>query len=260
MPPRPIWKGAISFGLVSIPVKTYGAVSEHKTGLRLMCPRDKSPLSFRRICPKENREVPWEEVIRGYEVQKGKYIPITPKELESLELQSGRTVEIFQFVDSERLDPVYYDSSYYLVPDEHGEKPYYLMLGALEANNKVGVGRVVMHEKEHLVGLRPYEGSILMSTLHFADEVRSPRDFPELKKPPEIDKEELELAGQLIKIMKKPFSFKEYRDTYQENLMKLVEAKMKGKEEVIELRVPEIKPTKNLMEALKASIKAQEKR
>lgn len=260
MPPRPTWKGAISFGLVSIPVKTYGAVSEHKTGLRLMCPRDKSPLTFKRVCPKENREVPWEEVIRGYEVQKGKYIPITPKELEGLELESGRMVEVFQFVDAEKIDPVYYDSSYYLVPDEHGEKPYHLMLGALEQNNKVAVGRVVMHEKEHLVALRPYENAILMTTLHYADEVRTTKDFPELTKPPDIDKEELELASQLIRIMKKPFSFKEYRDRYQESLMKLVEAKMKGKEEVVELRVPDIKPTKNLMEALKASIKAQEKR
>ena len=260
MPPRPIWKGAISFGLVSIPVKTYGAISEHKTGLRLMCPKDKVPLSFRRICPKENREIQWDEVVRGYEVQKGKYIIITPKELDALELQSGRLVEVFQFVDADRLDAVYFDNSYYLIPDENGEKPYYLMREALEQNNKVAVGRVVMHEKEHLIALRSYEGAILMTTLHYADEVRSPRDFPELKKPPEVEKEELELAGQLIKIMKKPFNFKEYRDRYQEALMKLVEAKMKGKEEVIELRVPEIKPTKNLMEALKASIKAQERR
>src|SRR6058998_2469448 len=222
--------------------------------------KGQEPAKFKRICPKEGREVPWEEVIKGYEVQKGKYIPITPKELESIELKSGRMVEVFQFVDAERVDAVYYDNSYYLVPDEHGEKPYYLMLGALEQNNKVAVGRVVMHEKEHLVALRPYDGAILMTTLHYTDEVRTPRDFPELKKPPEVEKEELELAGQLIKIMKKPFNFKEYRDRYQENLMKLVEAKMKGREEVIELRVPEIKPTKNLMEALKASIKAQEKR
>ncbi len=260
MPPRPIWKGAISFGLVSIPVKTYGAISEHKTGLRLMCPKDKTPLSFRRVCPKENREIPWDEVVRGYEVQKGKYIIVTPKELEALELQSGRLVEVFQFVDADKLDAVYFDNSYYLIPDEHGEKPYYLMREALEQNNKVAVGRVVMHEKEHLIALRSYEGAILMTTLHYADEVRTPRDFPELKKPPEVEKEELELAGQLIKIMKKPFNFKEYRDRYQEALMKLVEAKMKGKEEVVELRVPEIKPTKNLMEALKASIKAQERR
>ncbi len=260
MPARTIWKGAISFGLVSIPIKTYGAISEHKTGLRLMCPRDKSPLSFKRICPKENKEIPWEEVIRGYEVQKGKYVTITQKELEALELKSGRLVEVFQFVDAENLDPIYFDSSYYLIPDEHGEKPYYLMREALEQNNKVAVGRVVMHEKEHLVALRPYEGAILMTTLHYADEVRSTRDFPELKKPPEVEKEELELAGQLIKIMKKPFTFKEYRDRYQESLMKLVEAKMKGKEQVVELRVPEIKPTKNLMEALRASIKANEKR
>src|SRR5712692_10198741 len=226
LPPRAIWKGAISFGLVSIPVKTYGAISEHKTGLRLMCPRDKSPLTFKRICPKDGKEVPWQDVVRGFEVQKGKYVTITPKELEKLEIRSGRLVEIFQFVDSDKLDPIYFDSSYYLVPDENGEKPYFLMLEAL----------------------------------HYADEIRSPKDLPELKKAPEVEKEELELAGQLIKIMKKPFAFKEYRDTYQESLMKLVEAKMKGHEEVVELRVPEIKPTKNLMEALRASIKTHERR
>src|SRR2546426_22389 len=121
-------------------------------------------------------------------------------------------------------------------------------------------GRLVMHEKEHLVALRPYEGAILMETLHYADEIRSPKDLPDLKKAPAVEKDELELAGQLIKIMKKPFAFKEYRDTYQESLMKLVEAKMKGQEEVVELRVPEIKPTKNLMEALRASIKTHERR
>ena len=243
MPPRAIWKGAISFGLVSIPVKTYGAISEHKTGMRMMCPKCKSPLQFKRMCPKCLKEVAWNDVVKGFEVQKGKYVTITPKELEKLEFESGRLVEVFQFVDADKLDPIYFDTSYYLMPDERAEKPYFLM-----------------HEKEHLVALRPYEGAILMATLHYADEIRSPKEFPELKKGVEVDKEELELAEQLIRIMKKPFAFKEYKDRYHEALMKLVEAKMKGQEEVIEVRVPEIKPTKNLMEALKASIRAHEKR
>ena len=259
MPPRSIWKGAISFGLVSIPVKTYGAISEHKTGLRFLCPTCKSPLQFKRWCPVDKKEVPYDEIIRGYEVQKGKYVPVTPKDLEKLEIESGRLVEIFQFVDADKLDPIYFESSYYLMPDERAEKPYALMRGALEEYQKVAVGKVTMHEKEHLVALRPYEGSILMSTLHYADEIRSPSEFPEMKKGVEVDKEELELAGQLIRIMKKSFNFKEYKDRYHESLMKLIEAKMKGKEEVIEVRVPEIKPTKNLMEALKASIRAHEK-
>lgn len=259
MPPRTIWKGAISFGLVSIPVKTYGAISEHKTGLRMLCPRDNSPINFKRICAKEQKEVAWDEIVRGYEIEKGKYVPLTQKELEALEPKSGRLVEVFQFIDSNKLDPIYFENSYYLMPDERGEKPYYLMREALENNEKIAIGKVVMHEKEHLIALRPYEGALLMTTLHFADEIRTPKEFPEMKKAPEVDKEELELASQLMRIMKKPFSFKEYRDTYQENLMKLVDAKLKGKQ-VIELRAPEIKPTKNLMEALKASIKAQEKR
>ena len=259
MPPRAIWKGAISFGLVSIPVKTFGAISEHKTGLRMMCPKCKSPLQFKRMCPKCLKEVTWNDIVKGYEVQKGKYVTFSPKELEKLELESGRLVEIFQFIDEDKLDAIYFDTSYYLVPDEHGEKPYFLMREALEQYQKIALGRVVMHEKEHLVALRPYEGAMLMATLHYADEIRSTKDFPELKKPVDVEKEELELAGQLIRIMKKPFAYKEYKDRYHEALMKTVEAKMKGQEEVIEVRVPEIKPTKNLMEALKASIKAREK-
>ncbi|HLE64762.1 MAG TPA: Ku protein [Candidatus Bathyarchaeia archaeon] len=260
MPPRTIWKGAISFGLVSIPVKTYGAISEHKTGMRMLCPKCKSPLQFKRMCPKHMEEVPWNDIVKGFEVQKGKYVTITPKELEKLELESGRLVEVFQFVDADKVDPIYFDTSYYLMPDERAEKPYFLMHEALAQYGKIAIGRVVMHEKEHLVALRPYEGAILMATLHYADEIRSPKEFPELKKGVEVDKEELELAEQLIRIMKKPFAFKEYKDRYHEALMKLVEAKMKGQEEVIEVRVPEIKPTKNLMEALKASIRAHEKR
>ncbi len=260
MPARAIWKGAISFGLVSIPVKTYGAISEHKTGMRMMCPKCKSPLQYKRMCPKCLKEVAWDTILKGYEAQKGKYVTLTQRELERLELKNGRLIEIFQFVDIDKLDPIYFDSSYFLVPDEHGEKPYFLLRQALEEYDKIALGRVVMHEKEHLVALRPYEGAVLMETLHYADEIRTPRDFAELKAPVDVDKEELELAGQLIRILKKPFAYREYKDRYQEALGKLIEAKMKGEEELVEVRIPEIKPTKNLMETLKASIRAHDKR
>src|SRR2546427_8340589 len=151
LPPRAIWKGAISFGLVSIPVKTYGAISEHKTGLRLMCPRDKSPLTFKRICPKDGKEVPWQDVVRGFEIQKGKYVTVSQKDLEKLEIRSGRLVEIFQFVDADKLDPIYFDSSYYLVPDENGKKAYFLMLEALQQEASRAVGRVVTYAEENSV-------------------------------------------------------------------------------------------------------------
>ncbi len=257
--PRAIWSGAITFGLVSIPVKAFGAVSEHKVGLRLLCPKCKTPIQYKRICPKCKKEVPWQTMMRGYEVEKNKYVALSQKDLEQIEIESGKSVELFRFIDLDKLDPIYFDRPYYLVPDEDGKKPYFLLIEALESNNKVAIGRITMHEREHIVALRPYENSILMETLHYADEIRSPRDFPELRKPVEVSEEELELAAQLIRIMKKPFNFKEYKDRYHESLLELIEAKMEGKEEVFEAKVPEIKATKDLMEALKASIKVKSK-
>jgi DNA end-binding protein Ku len=257
--PRAIWSGAITFGLVSIPVKGFGAVSEHKVGLRLLCPRDKSPIQFKRVCSKDKKEVPWNSILRGYEVEKGKYVALTSKDLEKIEVQSGRSIEILRFIDLDKLDPIYFDKGYFLVPTEDSMKPYFLLMEALQSNSKVAIGRVIMHEREHLVALRPYGNSIMMETLHYADEIRDPSDFPELRKPVEISPEELELAGQLIRIMKKPFNLKEYKDRYQEALQALVEAKMKGKEELVEAKVPEIEVTKDLMEALKASIKVSAK-
>ena len=257
--PRAIWSGSITFGLVSIPVKGFGAVSEHKVGLRLLCPRDKSPIQFKRVCTKDKKEVPWSSILRGYEVEKGKYIALTNKDLETIEIKSGKAIEILRFVDLDKLDSIYFDKGYFLVPTEDSKKPYFLLLEALQANGKVAVGRVVMHEREHLVAIRPYGNSILMETMHYADEVRDPSDFEELRKPVEVSPEELELAGQLIRIMKKPFNLKEYKDRYHEALSELVEAKMKGKEELFEPKVPEIQATQDLMEALKASIKVSAK-
>jgi DNA end-binding protein Ku len=257
--PRAIWSGAITFGLVNIPVKGFGAVEEHKIGLRLLCPKCKSPIQFKRVCSKCKKEVPWKTIMRGYEVENGKYVALSNKDLEKIEIQSGKSIELLRFIDLNNLDPIYFDRPYFLVPVEESKKPYFLLMEALQSNNKIAVGRVVMHEREHLVALRPYENSIMMETMHYADEIRDPRDFPELRKPLDVSKEELELAGQLIRIMKKPFNLKEYKDRYHEALRLLVESKIKGKEEIIEPKVPEIEATKDLMEALKASIKVRAK-
>ena len=257
--PRAIWGGAITFGLVSIPVKVFGAVSEHKVSLRLLCPKCKSPIQYKRICPKCKKEVPWQSMMRGYEIEKDKYVALSQKDLERIEVESGKSVELFRFIDLDKLDPIYFDQSYFLVPTEDAKKPYFLLVEALQANNKVAVGRITMHEREHIVALRPYENSILMETLHFADEIRDPKDFPELRKPVDVSEEELELASELIRVMKKPFNFKEYKDRYHDALMKLIEAKMEGREEIVEAKVPEIKATQDLMEALKASIRVKAK-
>lgn len=173
--PRATWSGSITFGLVSIPVKGFGAVSEHKVGLRLLCPRDKSPIQFKRVCTKDKKEVPWSSILRGYEVEKGKYIALSNKDLEKIEIRSGKAIEILRFVDLDKLDSIYFDKGYFLVPTEDSKKPYFLLLEALQANGKVAVGRVVMHEREHLVAIRPYGNSILMETMHYGRSQRSER-------------------------------------------------------------------------------------
>lgn len=255
--PKASWSGAITFGLVTVPVKAFGAVSEHRVSLRMLCPKDKSPIKYKRICTKEKKEVPWNNIQRGYEVEKGKYVALTNKDLEKIEIKSGKSIEIMRFTDLDKLDPIHFDKGYFLVPTEESKKPYFLLMEALQANDKVAVGRVVMHEREHLVALRPYGNSILMETLHYADEINDPSDFAELRKPVEVSPEEIELAGELIRVMKKPFNLKEFKDSYQNALQQLVEAKMKGKEEIVETKVPEVETTKDLMEALKASIKVR---
>ena len=258
--PRATWSGAITFGLVNIPVKGFGAVSEHRVSLRMLCPRDKSPIKYKRICTKDKKEVPWNGILRGYEIEKGKYVPLSIKELEKIEIKSGKAIEILRFIDLEKLDPIYFDKGYFLVPNKDAEKPYFLLMEALQANSKVAIGRVVMHEREHLVAIRPYGNSLMMETLHYADEIRDPNDFEELRKPVDLSPEELELAGQLIRIMKKPFNLKEYKDRYHEALKELVEAKTQGKGAVFEPKVPEIETTKDLMQALRASIKVSAKK
>jgi DNA end-binding protein Ku len=257
--PRASWSGAITFGLVTIPVKAFSAVSEHRVSLRMLCPKDKSPIQFKRICTKEKKEIPWSSIQRGYEVEKGKYVALTNKDLEKIEIKSGKSIEIMRFIDLDKLDPIYFDKGYFLVPTEESKKPYFLLMEALQASDKVAVGRVVMHEREHLVALRPYGNSILMETLNYADEINDPNDFPELRKPVEVTTEEIELAGELIRVMKKPFNLKEYKDRYQNALQQLVEAKMKGREEIVEAKVPEVETTKDLMQALKASIRVRAK-
>lgn len=257
--PRASWSGAITFGLVTIPVKVFGAVSEHRVSLRMLCPKDKSPIQYKRMCTKEKKEVPWNSIQRGYEVEKGTYIALSNKDLEKIEIKSGKSIEIMRFTDLDKLDSIYFDKGYFLVPTEEAKKPYFLLMEALQANDKIAIGRVVMHEREHIVALRPYGNSILMETLHYADEINDPSDFPELRKPVEVSPEEIELAGELIRVMKKPFNLKEYKDTYQQSLQQLVEDKIKGKEELIEAKVPEVETTKDLMEALKASIKVSAK-
>ncbi|RLJ06731.1 MAG: Ku protein [Candidatus Aenigmatarchaeota archaeon] len=258
--PRAILKTNISFGLVNIPVKVYTATEERAIAFKLLCGKCKTPLKYKRWCEKCKREVPWEEVIRGYEIAKNKYIPISEEELATIKLETTHRIEIIKFVDLTDIDPIYMAKSYYLVPDKGAERAYSLFKEVLQLTGKVAIGRVVMRDKEHLVLIRPYKKGLVMTDLHYASEVRDINSLEELKKLVHLKEAEIKLAQALVaKLSGKSLKLEEFKDRYKEAVEKLVEEKAAGME--IKAEKPEkIKPTQDLLQALKASIEIKGKK
>ena len=258
--PRAIWKGTISFGLVSIPVKVYSATEPKEVQLHELCPDCCSPLQHKRWCPKCEKEIKWSEVKKGFKVSKDKWVVIEKKDLQKIKLPSTKTIEIKQFVDITQIDPIYFEKTYYVVPDEGGEKAYSLFVEALRLANRAAIGKVVMRNKEYVVCLRPYRKGLSMHLLYFVKEIRDINELPELKNLVVVRKEELELAKALIdKLTEKEFDISEFKDEYTEALKKLIKAKVKGEEFEIKER-SSAEEAKNLLEALKVSIQTVKKK
>ena len=258
--PRAIWSGSISFGLVNIPVKLYTATKSRGLKLQNLCGKCGTPIKHKRWCPKCEREVPWNEVVKGYKIAKGKYIVIKRSELERIKLKTTKTIEIVAFVDLASLDPILYQTTYYVVPEESGVKAYSLFVEALRLTGKAAIGRVVMKNKEYLVALRAYKKGIAMHVLHYLGEIRDIEELEELRGLVTISERELELARLLIEqLTKKELKLEEFKDRYTEALKKLIKAKAKGEEIKIEEK-GEVHEAKSLMEALKASLEAMKKK
>jgi DNA end-binding protein Ku len=253
---RAIWSGAISFGLVNIPVKLFSAVSKKTVRFHQIDSKSGARVRQQRVNP-EGEEVKYEDIVKGYEIGPERYVMIEPEELASLEPQKTRTIDIEAFVDLEQIDPIYYDHPYYLAPDKGAEKAYKLLVDAMDEASKVAVARVVIRSKESLVALRPREGVLAMETMLFADEVISPDSLDELTVDgSKTSKRELDMAKQLIDSLSADFEPEAYRDEYRERVLELIERKAAG--ETITIEAPEEEPTKvpDLMAALEASIAA----
>lgn len=252
---RAIWSGAISFGLVNIPIKLYAAVREHSIRLHMLTPDGECRLRRKLYCPETGEEYDFKEAARGYEIAPDQYVILREEERESVEPESGRTIDITDFVSLEQIDPVYYNRPYYLVPDEHGVKGYQLLLKAMTDEQKIGIGKFVMRNKEYLAALRPMGKVIGLDTMRFADEVVSAEEELELPSPTEVNKNELEMAKRLIEALAGDFEPGRYRDEYRERLQKLIEEKAEG-EEIVTQAPAEERPGKviNLMEALQKSL------
>ena len=253
---RAIWSGSISFGMVSIPVKLYGATESRDISFNLLHATCGTKLQQRRWCPTDEVDVAWNETARGYEYAKGQYVVLTEEDFDRLPLPSKHTIDLSAFVEEREIDPVFYERSYYLEPVERAQKPYALLLRALEEKKLSAVASITIRKKEQLCVLRPHEGAIMLETLYYPDEIREERgiDLNQVK----VSDRELEMAFSLIDILKRSFDPSEYKDHYREALAQLIEAKLEGKQVVTSPPTREDKVF-DLADALRRSVDAAKK-
>ncbi len=253
-----MWSGAISFGLVNVPVKLYSAVSRKTVRFNQLNAETGNRIAQKRVDPETGEEVGYDQIVKGYELTKDRYVVITPDELDALDPEKTRTVDIEDFVDLDEIDPVYYDHPYYLVPDKGATKAYGLLLGAMKQANKVAIARVVLRSKEQLVAIRPAGDVLMMETMLFHDEVvpaHDIEDLPESKELKATDRE-LKMAQQLIDSLSSEFDPTSYHDEYREKVLELIEMKASGQEIAVQPEAPEPAKVPDLMAALEASLAA----
>jgi len=257
---RSIWSGAISFGLVNVPIKLYSAVSKKTVRFHQLNGTTGNRIQQKRVDPETGDEVNYEDIVKGYELTRDRYVIITPEELETLDPEKTRSIDIEDFVDESEIDPIFYDHPYYLVPDKGAAKAYGLLLNAMADADKVAIARVVIRSKEQLVAIRPHrDGDLLvMETMVFADEVVGTEDIDDLpeSKDLKVSERELKMARQLIESLTDTFDPGKYKDSYREKVLELIEAKADGQEIAIQPEAPEPAKVPDLMAALEASLAA----
>jgi DNA end-binding protein Ku len=255
--PRAMWKGAISFGLVTIPVAVYPATEEKTLRFNQLHDEDMGRIRQKRVCEKDGEIVDYEHIVKGYEYEKDRYVVLTDDDFDSVPVESSRAIDIQQFVDLDEIDPMMFKKSYYLAPEETGAKAYALLRQAMSQDNKVGIAKVSFRDKEHLAALRFRDDAFVLETMYWPDEIRE-ADFGGVNVDLKVRAQELEMARQLIDGLTAEWNPQEYTDEYRQALMKIVEAKINGEE----IELVEVEPTAkvvDLMEALKASVAAAKK-
>jgi len=251
--PRAIWSGSISFGLVNVPVRMYSAIQERDVHFHLLHEKDGSRIGYDKVCKKEGKRVPDSEIVRGYEVAEGKYVYVTDDDLEAAAGESFKTIDIQDFVEVDEVDPVYFERASYLGPAEGADKPYALLVRAMEESGLVGIATYVMRDKQQLGCLRVRDGVILLERMFFADEIRPTKGIVGRKAP--VGKQELGMALDLIDRFRSSFEPEKYEDAYRKALLDLIKRKRKGEEVHAEPRTKEGEPV-DLLEALRASVEA----
>ena len=254
--PRAIWKGVISFGMVSIPIRLFPATESKDIGFRQLRRDTNTRVRMLRWDPVEEQEVPYDEIVKGYEYAKDRYVVLDDEDLEKLPLPTKHTIELTAFVEEAEIDPVHYEKSYYLAPDDAGIKPYSLLIRAMQAKGLIAIAKVAIRTKERLCALRTRGDQLILETLYYPDEIRDPGESAAVE---EITEQEMEMARALIEMLEEPFDPEQYTDQYREALMTIIEAKLEGQEVATpEAAAPQ--PAVDLMAALRASVEAAKAR
>jgi DNA end-binding protein Ku len=253
---RAIWKGSISFGLVNIPIALYPATRREELKFRLLRRTDLSPVNYKRVAEKDGKEVPWDQIVKGYEYEKGKYVVLRDEDFQRVDLEATQTVDIQDFVDLEEIDPMFFYKPYYLEPQKGGDKGYALLRDALKDSGKVGIAKVVIKTRQYLAGVKPEDGALVLELMHFADELADPAKLHVPKKA-EVGKRELNMAKSLIDGMSSKWNPEKYKDDYREALMEVIEEKVEaGGKEIEEKPKKAPRPTKviDLVSVLQKSL------
>jgi DNA end-binding protein Ku len=226
---RSFWNGTISFGLVNIPVSVFPATKSNELKFNFLHEKDLGRIHNERVCEKCGKSISYEDLVRGYEYQEDKYIPLTKEDFEKVNLESAKNISILDFVDPQEVDPMFFDQPYYLVPDKKGSKAYILLREALKETKKIGIAKLIFHTREHLAALKPNGNALMLDLMHFADEIKKPGEL-NLPTDHSVNKKELQMAEKLVENMAGSFKSEKYHDTYRENMLKLIEKKLEGKE------------------------------
>lgn len=251
-----MWKGSISFGLVNIPVKMFSATEDKDIRFRHLHKECGTPVKYTKTCPTCNREVQMEEIVKGYEYEKGRFVIINEEDLDSIIPETRKTIEILDFVSLEEIDPIYFDRTYFLSPHETGDKPYTLLREAMSKTGKIAIAKITIRSKESLAAVRLYQNCIVMETIFYPDEVRAVEHVPGLPGKIELNESELNMAVQLIENLATEFDPGKYHDDYRSKLTELIHAKIEGEEIQEAPEAPRLGKVVDLMAALQASIEA----
>ena len=256
--PRSIWKGSIAFGLVNIPIELYSAVRDHRPKFRLLHAKDEAPVRYERVCQTEGKPVAWEDLVKGYEYEKGQFVVLTRDDFKTAALEKTKTIDILDFVDPDEIDERYFETPYYLQPGKGADRAYALLREAIRESGRIGVGKIILRDAQHLAAIEVIEDALVLTMMRFADELAELDDF-KFPSATGLRKPELTMARQLVENLSSSWDPAKYTDEYRDNLMRVIQGKLKGRKPKLQARdTPQQAAVIDLMSRLKASLERRE--